>query len=116
MHYIILFLLFLWNQDVSILQLEFRNWYTLAPPFCEACELDNSYHHTITIGSSMFCRYKNHIYINPGTLWPLQKGILYSTSCFLDKSQTENPWHQMLDPQHMTLPLGKAEQMIYYAV
>jgi hypothetical protein len=98
------------------LQLEFRKWYTLAPPFCEACEPDNNYHHIITKGSSMFCRCKNHVYTDPGTLWSLQKGILYSTSCFLDKSQTENPWHLILDPQHTTLSLDKAEQMIYYAV
>jgi hypothetical protein len=83
------------------LQSEFSKWHRRVPPFCEVCKPNNNTH--ITVGSSMFCGCRPHVYTNPSNPWSLQNAVLYTTNCFLDKSQTENNWFKMLDPQHTTL-------------
>ncbi|CAF3363647.1 unnamed protein product [Rotaria sp. Silwood2] len=48
--------------------------------------------------------------------WSLQNAIRYTCNQFLDKSQTKNPWEQLLDPLYSTLPSSTLNNMIYYAI
>jgi hypothetical protein len=100
-------------EDIDI-QSEFSEWYSLVPPYCQTCKPNDNTH--ITIGSSMFCECQQHAYSDSSKPWSLQNAILYATNCFLDKSQTENYWFSMLDPQYETISSNVLDDMINYAV
>ena len=94
--------------------MRFGVWYRSAPPFCGKCKHNTNTH--ITIGSSIFCGCQEHAYNKPSNLWSLQNSMVYATSRFLDKSQTENNWFAMLDPKYTRLSSTDRDNMTNYAV
>ncbi|CAF4108367.1 unnamed protein product [Rotaria sp. Silwood2] len=95
------------------LQNEFFMWYKEVPPHCEVCRPNDDVY--VTTGPSMFCKCNQSINNDSIRTCSLQNAILYTTGCFLDKSQTENTWSSMLDPDYTTLDSEKLDKMIHYA-
>ena len=95
------------------LQSEFNKWYTKAPNYCKACKPHN---YQATLGSSIFCRCKSKLHHGSSKTWSLKNAILYVTSRSMEKSHISDPWNQMLDPQHSTMPSIQLERMIQHAL
>ena len=92
------------------LQLKFGEWYRSTPTFCEKCRSNKNT--IITIDLSVFCRCKEHPYHNPSNRWSLQNAVVYATTRFLDKSQTENNWFTMLDSKYSRLSSADCASML----
>ncbi|CAF4533317.1 unnamed protein product [Rotaria sp. Silwood2] len=100
--------LYSWVLNDIDLQKKFKPWIERTLPHSEECK---SGHYE---SQRYSCTCIPHFGTNE--FWSLQNAIRYTCNQFLDKSQTKNPWEQLLDPLYSTLPSSTLNNMIYYAI